>query len=46
MFIIFNKIHFLIKLRNVIQEINTLLLLLYILSFFKIKSMLLYIKKC
>ena len=32
MFIDFNKIHFLIKSRNIIQEINSLLLL-YILSF-------------
>ena len=44
MFIDFNKIHFLIKLVNIIQEINTLLLL-YIL-FFKKKKQLLYIKKC
>ena len=34
MFIDFNKIHFLIKPLNIIQEINSLLLL-YILYFFK-----------
>ena len=43
MFIDFNKIHFLIKPLNIIQEINSLLLL-YILYFKKIKTILLYIK--
>ena len=41
MFIDFNKIHFLIKHRNIIQEINSSLL--YILSFKKIKTILLHI---
>ena len=34
MFITFNKIHFLRKPHNIIQAINSLLLLIYILSFF------------
>ncbi len=44
MFIDFNKIHFLIKPLNIIQEINSLLL--YIIYFKKIKTILLYIKGC
>ena len=46
MFITFNKKYFLIKLHNIIQTINSLLLLIYILSFFlKIKTIILYILK-
>ena len=46
MFITFNKIHFLRKPHNIIQAINSLLLLIYILSFFlKIKIIILYILK-
>ena len=46
MFITFNKKYFLIKLHNIIQTINSLLLLIYILFFFlKIKTIILYILK-
>ena len=46
MFITFNKKYFLIKLHNIIQTINSLLLLIYILYFFKkIKRIILYILK-
>ena len=46
MFITFNKKHFLRKFHNIIQAINSLLLLIYILSFFlKIKRIILYILK-
>lgn len=46
MFITFNKKYFLIKLHNIIQTINSLLLLIYILSFLKkIKKIILHILK-
>ena len=46
MFIDFNKIHFLIKPLNIIQELNSLLLS-YIFSFEKMKNNILYkIVKC
>jgi len=47
MFIAFNKTCFLRKLHNIIQPMNSLLLLLYIFSFLKIKKPdIIYIKIC